>query len=156
MDKFFSKIKYFIVIILGFALLAQLYRPYILNKNQKESYDFFKALNAPKKVQHLIINSCYDCHSNNTNYAWFDYISPISWYVNTNIERGKTIVNFSEWKSYEEWRKLSTLSASTFNIKNLRMPPENYLIAHPSKKLTQSERQYLTKWFETISRTTLE
>ncbi|CAM1373052.1 heme-binding domain-containing protein [Tenacibaculum xiamenense] len=156
MDKFISRIKSFLLILVVSFLLIQLYRPFSLNKSKVNSYKFFDELKAPEKVKNLIQNSCFDCHSNRTDYAWFDYIAPISWKVNSNIKKGKTTVNFSEWKNYEEWRKLSTLSASTFNIKNQSMPPKNYLLARPSKKITLEERKYLINWFENISRITLK
>jgi len=34
--------------------------------------DFIKAHNAPENLATLLQTSCYDCHSDNTNYPWYN------------------------------------------------------------------------------------
>src|SRR5690349_3820284 len=45
----------------------------------------------------LARTSCYDCHSNETNYRWYAYIAPASWLVRKDVEEGRDKLNFSNW-----------------------------------------------------------
>ena len=44
--------------------------------------------------------SCYDCHSNDTNWPWYSSIAPVSWSVSSHVEDGRQWLNFSIWNSY--------------------------------------------------------
>ncbi|HEY4336010.1 MAG TPA: heme-binding domain-containing protein, partial [Puia sp.] len=37
--------------------------------------------NAPPQVKAILQRACYDCHSNQTQLAWFDQPAPIYWLV---------------------------------------------------------------------------
>ena len=30
----------------------------------------------------ILKTSCFDCHSNNTNYPWYSYVQPFAWFLN--------------------------------------------------------------------------
>lgn len=154
MDKFFSRItlKRTILLLIVVFLLMQLYRP---NKNDKDyvvADDFLEISKAPEDIKLLIKNSCYDCHSNYTNYKWYDNIAPISWWVDKTVAKGKVAINFSEWENTDPQKRLSFLSASVFDITTEKMPPQYYLIMHPSAKLSTNEKEKLIMWLNDINR----
>ena len=33
----------------------------------------------PDSIQQILKVACYDCHSNNTRYPWYDHIQPVTW-----------------------------------------------------------------------------
>src|SRR5687768_1756649 len=41
--------------------------------------------------------SCYDCHSNETEWPAYSYVAPMSWVVRKDVEAGRRTLNFSEW-----------------------------------------------------------
>ena len=45
--------------------------------------------NVPKKNQNKLQVSCYDCHSNNTAYPWYNKIQPVAWFLEDHIKNGK-------------------------------------------------------------------
>ncbi len=69
--------------------------------NIKKAYE----LNASNRVLSMGERSCFDCHSNNTNYPWYSKVAPISWYINSHIKKGRKILNFSKWNGYSKDEK---------------------------------------------------
>src|SRR6478752_8956052 len=41
--------------------------------------------------------SCYSCHSNETDWPAYSYVAPASWLVRRDVENGRRAMNFSEW-----------------------------------------------------------
>lgn len=61
--------------------------------------DFMLVTDVPKAISEKLQISCYDCHSNNTQYPWYNKIQPVAWLLENHIKEGKTELNFSEWDS---------------------------------------------------------
>ena len=67
-------IKIILVTVLFFFIAIQLYQPALnVNKGQVDKTDFTQFYKMPVQVKAMFQTSCYDCHSNNTNYVWYDY-----------------------------------------------------------------------------------
>ena len=67
-------IKKIAVIGLILFLLMQLYQPARnIALEQDITANFTKVYNVPKNVATILKTSCYDCHSNNTNYPYPSY-----------------------------------------------------------------------------------
>jgi len=49
----------------------------------------FKQEQLPENVQQTFQNACMDCHSNNTNYPWYNKIAPVSWMLKKHGTEGK-------------------------------------------------------------------
>ena len=77
-----------------FFLAMQFYRPDKNSSNMESHKDFLTVENVPAPIARIFKTSCYDCHSNQTDYAWYDNIAPLSWYVDKNIKRAKFSLNF--------------------------------------------------------------
>jgi hypothetical protein len=43
--------------------------------------------------------SCYDCHSNNTAYPWYNNIQPVKWWLADHVNSGKRHLNFDEFNT---------------------------------------------------------
>lgn len=102
-------------------------------------------INAPDAVKQILVESCYDCHSNKTKWPWYNKIAPISWVIKKDVINGRSNMNFTEWdkyKSIEQDMKEMILEA----IKEDRMPPLLYQLGHPSAKLTEEEMDIIEKW----------
>lgn len=101
---------------------------------------------APDTVVHIIDKSCRDCHSSSTVWPWYSRISPISWFVARDVERGRRFLNFSEWARYSDGQKMAYVAAMASAANQDRMPPRNYLLMHPDARLTDQDRQVLKGW----------
>lgn len=110
--------------------------------------DFIVATNAPENVANTMVSSCYDCHSNQTNYPWYSNVAPISWWVQDHVNEGREELNFSEWKSYSDKRKKKKLEEIIEEVEEKEMPLSSYTIAHSNAKLSEEQEEDLIKWVE--------
>jgi hypothetical protein len=82
--------------------------------------------------------ACYDCHSNETTWPWYSNIAPLSWQIQRDVVEGRQKLNFSTWGQGEvETGEIGEV------IQKGEMPPETYLVLHPSAKLSSSEKEVL-------------
>lgn len=92
--------------------------------------DFMIVNNVPIKIQNIFQTSCYDCHSNNTSYPWYNKVQPVAWLLKNHIEEGKSELNFSEWDNYSDRRKRSKLKSIISQIEDDKMPLDSYTLIH--------------------------
>ena len=132
-------------------LLIQLYQPSQNTDNrQPQSMDFTKTYTVPKNIETIFQNSCYDCHSNNTKYLWFDQIQPLGILVEHHIRKGKENLNFSEWGNYSSRKQQIKLDRITKQIKANEMPLKSYIILHKNARLTAHDKQEIINWVNTL------
>ena len=71
----------------------QFIRPIKNNSTIEPKVDFTKQFNVPADIQNILKSSCYDCHSNNTNYPWYYNIQPMTWLFQTHGTQRATPVS---------------------------------------------------------------
>jgi len=103
---------------------------------------------APLKVKQILINSCFDCHSNQTRWPWYSYIAPISFYIARDVEEGRDELNFSEWDKYDLRKKFKKLDEVVEEIEEGKMPPKQYIWLHPDAKITPEDLDAIRSWVE--------
>jgi exonuclease VII small subunit len=101
--------------------------------------DFMLVYNVPKNIEKSIKTSCYDCHSNNTKYPWYNKIQPVAWFLEEHIKDGKKELNFSEWESLSNRRKASKLRSIIKQLESGEMPLDSYTLIHKDAKLSSEE-----------------
>ncbi|MEO5561819.1 MAG: heme-binding domain-containing protein [Chitinophagaceae bacterium] len=143
--KRFKKIVPGLLIVL---LLIQFIQPVRNVNGQVLSTDFTKVINAPENVQAVLRTSCYDCHSNNTNYPWYSRAQPFGWLLAKHIRNGKAELNFSEFGSYSLRRQASKLKGIENSIKDRTMPLRSYTLLHKNAKLSQRDKVMIIDWLE--------
>ena len=102
--------------------------------------DFMTVNTVPQNVSNALKTSCYDCHSNNTSYPWYNKVQPVAWILENHIEEGKAELNFSEWENYSERRKKSKLKSIVSQIEDGKMPLSSYTLLHGDAKLSFKQR----------------
>lgn len=112
--------------------------------------DFSKTFTVPSNIQNLLKKSCYDCHSNNTNYPWYNNIQPMSWVMEYHINNGKKELNFSEFGSYSKRKQQSKLKSVISEINDDEMPLSSYTIIHRDAKLSKEDKKLLTGWIQKL------
>lgn len=151
MKKILKRI--FIIGLISF-LLMQLYQPARnSDKGQVLPIHFVKIYAVPNNIQTILQNSCYDCHSNNTQYLWYDYIQPARILVEKHIKEGKENLNFSEWGNYSSRKQQNKLDRIVKQLKADEMPLKSYTVMHRNAVLSATDKQELLNWINTITTT---
>lgn len=104
----------------------------------------------PENIQNILKTSCYDCHSNNTNYPWYNKIQPVNWWLANHVNEGKAKLNFDEFNAYTTKKKLHKLDEVIETIKDNEMPLKSYTLIHGNAKLSDSDKQDLETWVKKI------
>jgi hypothetical protein len=94
-----------------------------------------------QRAEAIARESCYDCHSNETDWWWATNIAPFSWLVQRDVDQGRAHLNFSEWTDQRS-------AADIQEAVDGEMPPFQYTLIHPSAKLTDSEKQTLLQGYQ--------
>ena len=118
-------------------------------RNQSEGVpttDFMIVNTVPQNISSTIKTSCYDCHSNNTYYPWYNKIQPVAWFLESHIDEGKAELNFSEWENYSERRKKSKLKSIVSQIEDGKMPLSSYTLLHGDANLSSKQKEEIIKW----------
>ena len=135
------------ILLLLIAVVGIQFLPTTRNQNNEVlETDFLKTFTAPNNVRNLLKNTCYDCHSNNTNYRWYHKIQPVSWLLDNHVKEGKKQLNFSEFGTYSERKQKSKLKSVISQIKENKMPLSTYALIHKDAKLSEKNKELLTKW----------
>lgn len=103
------------------------------------------ALKASEEVMSILKRSCYDCHSSHVEYPWYSSVAPFSWITQSHVRKGRTVVNFSTWESYDTEKKIKVLDRLPKAIK-IRMPLPSYVWMHKEAELSNKDREILTQW----------
>ncbi len=143
--------KPFQKILLSLAIIfigLQFFQP---DKNQgilSTGEDLFSQVYVDDSIKVLLETSCFDCHSNHTNYPWYGQIPPVSIFLNKHIVEGKKELNFTEWSSYTDKDKISKLVDIYDEVESGNMPLESYLKIHKDATLSEHEKQLILSWAE--------
>ncbi len=141
------KISKIILLILLIVFVGIQFIP--TKRNQSESIpntDFMVVNNVPQNIYNSLQTSCYDCHSNNTSYPWYNKVQPVAWFLENHIEEGKAELNFSEWDNYSNRRKKSKLKSIVSQIKDNKMPLSSYTFIHKEAVLDNTKRQEILNY----------
>ncbi len=139
-----------LIALLAVFIIIQLFRP---EKNQslaESPNDIFAHYQASENTKQLIHTACYDCHSNNTVYPWYAEIQPVAWWLADHVNEGKSELNFSEFATYTPKKGDNKLEELIEMIKEEEMPLKSYTLIHAKARLSDVERDVLSKWAEEV------
>ena len=115
--------------------------------------DFLLVNNTQENISALLQESCYDCHSNNTEYPWYNKVQPVAWFLEDHINEGKEELNFNEWDAYTNRRKNSKLKSINSQVKDDEMPLASYTLIHKDAKLSNSEKTLIIDYMKNLKET---
>jgi hypothetical protein len=145
------KIVKIIAIVLLVAFVGIQFMPATRNQSDSvPSTDFMLVNNVPENIQKKLQVSCYDCHSNNTQYPWYNKVQPVAWFLEDHIKEGKAELNFNEWDSLSNRRKKSKLRSIIKQIESDEMPLYSYTLIHKDASFSEAEKQELIRWIEQL------
>lgn len=97
-------------------------------------------------VAQILKTSCYDCHSNHTNYPWYSYIQPIGFWLNHHVNEGKEEFNLDEFATYKRKKQIHKLEETIEMLDYNEMPLSSYTLMHANAKLTPNQKQRIINW----------
>lgn len=100
----------------------------------------------PADVKTLLASKCGDCHSNGTHWPLYSRFAPGSWLMERDISAGRKHMNLSEWQQADSEKRSDLLAKIGSEAATGEMPVPQYLLLHPSARLTDAEIQAIYAW----------
>ena len=100
----------------------------------------------PPHVVSIFERACQDCHSSQTVWPWYSRVAPVSWLIASDVNRGRSELNLSEWGRYTPRRKDRKLKEMCDQVTSGKMPMKVYTLMHPKAKLTDPDRKAMCDW----------
>jgi hypothetical protein len=140
-----------LVLLVAFIII-QFFRPEKNIKTNSAAFanDITSAYQVPDEVQLILKTSCYDCHSNNTQYPWYSNIQPVAWWLNDHVVEGKKEINFSEFATYRIGRKYKKFQEIIEQVKEDEMPLASYTLIHRNAILSKDQKLSVSNWATSI------
>lgn len=98
------------------------------------------------EVHAVLKKSCYDCHSNNTEYPWYTNIQPVGLWLQSHVNEGKGELNFSEFGTYEQKKAKHKFEEIEEVVGEGEMPLSSYTLIHRDTKLTPEQSSTIAAW----------
>ncbi|MCY7293325.1 MAG: heme-binding domain-containing protein [Ferruginibacter sp.] len=152
MKTFFKR---FLIFLLIAFLVIQFFRT---QKNVSAAVavnDIAVKYKIPADVHAVLKASCYDCHSNNTRYPWYNNIQPIAWYLADHVKEAKKELNFNEFASYKVAKQYRKLEEIINEVEMDEMPIESYTLIHGGTRLNLAQKTMIIQW-ATVLRDTIK
>ena len=131
-------------------VIAQFFQPNKNEGNLESIALFLEETHAPKEVQLILKQACFDCHSSSTNYPWYNRITPVNYWLNSHIKEGQKHFNVSKWDSYSTKKKDHKLEELIEELEEGEMPLASYTWTHEEAQLTESQVQSLVDWASNV------
>ena len=141
----FKKIILFLFVVF---IIIQFFRPAknIATEPDAFAHDISTIYSVPDSIHEILEASCYDCHSNNTHYPWYNNVQPVAWWLSHHINNGKHGLNFSEFASYRIGKQYRRFGGIIKEIKSGGMPLSSYTLIHRYAILSTNQKNMLSDW----------
>lgn len=139
--------KKFLLALLGILVVIQIFQIDKTNPVVDQNLDFINSYKPSAQVAIQIKTSCYDCHSNDTEYPFYAYVQPFGWFLKNHIKEGRHHLNFSEFGTYDVKKQAHKLDECVELIEKGEMPLSSYTSMHESAALSEEQRAMLIDYF---------
>jgi hypothetical protein len=144
-------IKRFLILFTAALILIQFIHPKENRSVSISPNDITNKFQVSPQVLSLLKNSCYDCHSNNTNYPWYNYVQPIAWWLQYHVNEGKSELNFSEFGGYSAKKQYHKLKSIVESQRDNWMPLGIYRWLHRDAALSDSQKLLISGWADSLA-----
>ena len=100
----------------------------------------------PDSISILLQKACYDCHSNNTRYPWYNNMEPVAFWLNDHVNGGKANLNFSAFGGYSKDKQIKNLKGVAKELEEGSMPLGSYQWIHKDAVLSEHDKNMLITW----------
>ncbi len=142
-------VKKILIVAAALVVILQFFRGAPPEVSDENPEDLFASAELSPEVSAVLRAACYDCHSNETVYPWYSYITPFSWFIFDHIRHGRDELNFSEWASMPQRRQKRKLKELVEEVEEGEMPLKSYTPLHSDARLSDEQKALLIEWAET-------
>ncbi len=137
-------------IALGLLLVLVLLQFWQPERPQLETIAENEIVFTSTEVAGIVQKACYDCHSNQTDYPFYAYVSPLNHWIQEHVEHGREELNFQEWNTFSDKRKAKKIHEIVEEVEEGKMPLESYSLVHSDAQLSDEERKMLLDYFKAL------
>jgi len=130
----------------GLLLVIQFFRPDTSVPNVYPSRDIRNMLQPPADVTSILETACYDCHSYETRYPWYNQIAPVSWWLANHVREGREHLNFNTFGTLPAEDRAHALEEIVETVEKGEMPLDSYTWTHADARLSDAQRATLVAW----------
>jgi hypothetical protein len=141
-----SQVKRVALVLVLVGAAAQLVRPARTNPPVNPAHTVQAAATVPAGLASILRRSCFDCHSNETQWPWYSEVVPMSWGVANHVREGRAAMNFSEWAAYPARKRTELLEKLCDEVRKGQMPLATYLWLHRDARLSEAEWKAVCDW----------
>ena len=141
--KIVKKISYILLVAL---VIAQFFGPEKNEGDLKSVTTFIAETNPPADVKKILETTCYDCHTDKTNYPWYNSITPVNYWLAEHVKDGKKHLNFSKWGDYSLKKKEHKMDELYEEVEKGEMPLNSYTWTHSEANLTPEQVEAVVAW----------
>lgn len=139
--------KYKGLITLGVIAIAQIFQPDRTVELNDPKHDLIAMTYPAKEVEDLLHSACYNCHSAQSTYPWYSYITPVNFWLQHHVNEGREEFYMSAWGGHKaKWQRHKAEEAVEM-LREGEMPLPSYTWMHPEAKLTEGQRTLLSEYF---------
>ena len=136
---------------IGIALVVvfiaiQFFRPAKNQSSAPSGHEVTQLFPVPDNVMATLKASCYDCHSNNTAYPWYNNVQPVAWWLSNHVHSGKRALNFDEFTTVAPNRQFKRLQDIQKQIREDEMPLSSYTLIHRYAILSDAQKKDIIDW----------
>lgn len=145
--KIIKKLLWFLLVVF---IIAQFFRP---EKNEGEMTSinaFLAETNPPEDVKIILKETCYDCHSDVTEYPWYNNITPVNYWLANHVKHGKKHFNISNWEGNSTKRKDHKFEELIETVEDKEMPLKSYTLTHNEANLSDKQIGAVIDWAKKV------
>ncbi len=139
-------VKKILIVLLVVFVIAQFFGPEKNTGDMASVEPFITETNPPEDVAAILKETCFDCHSNNTRYPWYDKITPVNYWLAEHVNDGKKHFNVSVWNDYSVKKKDHKLEELIEMVEEKEMPLESYTYTHGEANLSDEQIESVINW----------
>ena len=143
-----AKLKWIAIVIALIFIGLQFTTPRHTNPSVDPAQTLAASTAVPPEISAVFARSCNDCHSNQTNWRWYTYVAPVSWFTVGHVNDGRKEFNISEWGHYKKRMKDTRLKSICAEVRGGAMPLSSYTFVHRETKLSADEVKKICDWTE--------
>lgn len=131
-------------------VVAQFFSP---EKNQGNTQDItpFLTETLPNaEVKKILETACFDCHTTNSKYPWYNTITPVNFWMAHHIEEGLEGLNFSKWDNYSVQKKDHKFEEIIEEVQGGNMPLSSYTWTHAEANLSKKQIESVITWAKKV------
>ena len=145
MRRIIRKVLIFLLVTL---LVMQFVRPARNLGSAIGANDVSHFVHTPDTVLRILQSSCYDCHSNHTDYPWYANINPVGLWLRNHINDGKEAINFSDLSGFSKKKLDHRFGDISESVEKREMPLSSYTLIHRYAILDSGQITILKTWVD--------